>query len=523
MLRCFALVTVVTVFVVICFAKAEELKTNSSEWTGIEPLEMVGMYMLTLSDTKKDLIGMRQCIQSITIETVERLSFASWGIPHDRIRQDGVRCSSDGMMIALSRYAIERSGASGFILTEQPLVPLVGILDQSHIPFILGVEQTERVCGESVTHAFSLAVFLRMPEDKTLPLISSNLSITEDATIGPFRPGVKYMIVYNGGEKVCTYIGISDLTPEAADASPSEEESEQRELESAAPSTEPEFSLLQTPGMASPLAMPIPPPETPTITVSLQPSASAPASVSASETWDDTDMTTISAAPTDWEDSLSEIETEEPSAVTVEPSQDATQEGVSDSSPACFPADAHVVLADGRIVRMDSLSPGTAVASGREAFSHVHGFSHRFVGSTLHKFVQVVTFGGTNLTATGGHYVYKFERVDSQERPALVTMDEIRIGDRLLKHDGNKSTVVGIQTVWKRGLINPHTLNGDIIVNGFVASCYTRHVGSYTSQALLVPLRAIFRISGACVSVFEKGVPSLIARWLLKGQANASI
>lgn len=518
MLKCLAFVTAATTVLIACFANAEKVGQNSSKWTGIEPWELAGMYVLRWSDTTKDLVGPQQCIHSITIETVERLSFASWGIPHNRIRQEGVRCSSDGMMIAISRNAIERSGASEFILREQPLAPLAEVLDKLHIHFILGVEQTDRVCGESVTPAFSLAVFLRVPKGNSIPSTSSNTSIPDVIGVPLFRQGIKYMIVYHGGEKLCIYVGISGFTPEAAEESPSKEVSGQFELETAAPSVEPESSSMLTPGMASLLATPLLPFETPVTTVSPQPSALASASASAytSDFWDDASMTAMpTASLTEWDDRM-ESPTAEPNRVTVEPSQDATQEGENDSDPACFPVDAHVTLTDGRTVRMDALSPGMTVVTGLGTFSHVHGFSHRNIGDTLHKFVQVITIDGSNLTTTGGHYVYKSERGDLKERLTLVTMNEIRIGDYLLKHNGNRSMVDDIQTVWKRGLINPHTLNGDIVVDGFIASCYTRHVGFVTSQSLLAPLRAAFRITGTCVSVFNNGVPSWMSRWITK-------
>lgn len=524
MLICLAFVTAAAIVFIACFTSAEKVGPKSIKWTGIEPWELAGLYVLRWSDTTNDLMGPQQCIQSITIEKVKRLSFASWGVPHDRIRQEGVRCSSDGMMIAISRNAIERSGASEFILREQPLKPLAEVLDKLHIHFFVGVEQTDRVCGDSVTPAFSLAVFLRMPKGNYIPSVSSNASIPDVIGTPLFRQGVKYMVVYHGGEKLCIYVGISGSTPEAAELSPSMEASEQFESETDAPSVEPELSSILTPGIASLLATPILPSEIPITTVSPQPSALASASASAytSDFLDDASMTAMSIASLiEWDDSL-KSQTTEPNSVTVEPSQDATQEGENGSDPACFPVDAHVTLANGRTVRMDALSPGMTVVTGQGTSSHVHGFSHRNTGDALHKFVQLITIDGSKLTATGGHYVYKSKRGDSKERFTLVSMNEIRIGDYLLRHNGKRSMVDDIQTVWKRGLINPHTLNGDIVVDGFIASCYTRHVGFFTSQALLAPLRAAFRITGTCASVFNNGIPSWMSRWIFKVRANAS-
>ncbi len=49
--------------------------------------------------------------------------------------------------------------------------------------------------------------------------------------------------------------------------------------------------------------------------------------------------------------------------------------------------------------------------------------------------------------------------------------------------------MLAVDTVWERGLYNPQTAAGDIVVDGFVASTYTTFASPRAAHALLAPLR----------------------------------
>ena len=60
---------------------------------------------------------------------------------------------------------------------------------------------------------------------------------------------------------------------------------------------------------------------------------------------------------------------------------------------------------------------------------------------------------------------------------------------------GNKlsnGTVVAVDRIKAVGLYNPHTLQGDLLVNGIVASSYTDAIPPYLAHSLLAPLRIMY-------------------------------
>jgi len=66
---------------------------------------------------------------------------------------------------------------------------------------------------------------------------------------------------------------------------------------------------------------------------------------------------------------------------------------------------------------------------------------------------------------------------------------DVRLGDRLPLAAGNASAVVGVGCVDLPGLYNPHTLDGDITVDGVVVSTWTAAVPPAVASAALSPLR----------------------------------
>jgi hypothetical protein len=55
----------------------------------------------------------------------------------------------------------------------------------------------------------------------------------------------------------------------------------------------------------------------------------------------------------------------------------------------------------------------------------------------------------------------------------------------LIATDGSEATVVAVSQERNTGLFNPHTLQGDIVVNGIKASFYTAVVAPTLAHSLL--------------------------------------
>lgn len=158
----------------------------------------------------------------------------------------------------------------------------------------------------------------------------------------------------------------------------------------------------------------------------------------------------------------------------------------ANASATCFPGDATVVLGDGKVVEMASLNIGDVVMSSPGKYSQVYLFSHRHRGVlTEHVEVSLADYADRPvLTLTGGHHL----RVNG----LLKAASEIRIGDTLETVDGVKS-VRRLRRVVKKGLYNPHTMEGTIVVNGVICSTYTEEINASAAHALLAPMRTLFR------------------------------
>lgn len=177
---------------------------------------------------------------------------------------------------------------------------------------------------------------------------------------------------------------------------------------------------------------------------------------------------------------------EEPKAPTAEDASEAVPENTveaEESTSVCFPALATVELRDGSLKQMESLQIGDEVRTGVDSFSKVFMFTHRLTKG-MYSFVRVRMELGRELTLSPTHYMYVNGR--------LAAAHTVKVGDRVDTVDG-ADKVEWIEHEQLRGLFNPQTLDGDIVVNGVFASTYSRAVAPGAAHALLVPLRAAFR------------------------------
>lgn len=187
----------------------------------------------------------------------------------------------------------------------------------------------------------------------------------------------------------------------------------------------------------------------------------------------------------------------------------------------CFPADATVQRRDGAVLPLSAVSVGdelrVAAGSGAAAWSRVYMFSHRLLRGTR-PFVELTTASGAALTATASHLVYA--------SGALVPAGDVAVGDALEVVDARtgeavSSPVVASRVVGRAGLVNPHTLHGDLVVNGVRASTWTTAVEPAVASALLAPARLAWRLGGvdASAGVLEGGargirrLARLLPRW----------
>lgn len=166
-------------------------------------------------------------------------------------------------------------------------------------------------------------------------------------------------------------------------------------------------------------------------------------------------------------------------------------EGSVSEAGECFPGGALVTLRDGRSIAMRSLRVGDEVAVGGGEYSPVYMFTHR-MEKAWSWFVRLELWGGETVQATPGHVFY----VNGE----MQEMGEVRIGDVVRLADGSEGRVRRVELERLKGLYNPQTMRGDIVVDGVWATTYTRRIKVEVAHALLTPVRGVFEWAGVDVS-----------------------
>jgi len=163
---------------------------------------------------------------------------------------------------------------------------------------------------------------------------------------------------------------------------------------------------------------------------------------------------------------------------------------------ACFPGNARVHIfapLQNSIeieIPMRSLRVGMKVKTGYNSYSPVFMFSHAETTGT-YPFIVL-----NNLTLSAGHFVYTVGK-------GLIPARNVKIGDHLINNANtykNLEKVTNIHHTREKGLFNPHTLDGTLIVNGYLSSTYTEAIPESVANSLLLPFRMFYSVFGRDLS-----------------------
>lgn len=189
-------------------------------------------------------------------------------------------------------------------------------------------------------------------------------------------------------------------------------------------------------------------------------------------------------------DSASATDDDDPTS-SDDDSDDADPESTPDDDEVCFPAGATLARPDGAAVRMDAVHAGDAVRHGHsvDAHSPIFLFTHRQATARA-VFLSVSTSCAATrpLELSPRHYVYA-------NGGALTAARSLRAGDVLEGADG-ECVVKGVRRVVRTGVFAPHSLHGDLVVDGIRVSSYSQAVHPSVAHALLAPVRLAVRWAG---------------------------
>lgn len=172
-----------------------------------------------------------------------------------------------------------------------------------------------------------------------------------------------------------------------------------------------------------------------------------------------------------------------------------------------------VELDDGERKPMWRLAPGDRVRVSSDKFSEVYYFGYR-CANAVGEFVKITTEGRHSITLSGSNYIY----VNDKLGPSVA----VKRGDLIESASGEKKRVHQVEYIRTRGFYSPYTIDGDIVVDGFKATCNTQYLHPTVAKYFLYPLRILYQLGFSTTWFIEISRESL-AKFLCLPSNHISI
>lgn len=412
----------------------------------------------------RDLLGLYSLVTDIGScpKSIQHIGTVNGAVMHKDIKQGQTRCNDDGKMVLTpgsDQNAINEVINSLSSFPDGQDLIKNGISSSAEDVYV-GVETEGRNCGETSLAKGTVVIFAQ-PGDTAITL-GPGVSFPGSAQNGDKR----YMVVASPDTPgTCFYSASVRESPAPKPVTPAVVPSGGSGTPASESPAPEDADASPAPGDTdAPLVLPNP---------------------GSAGTDGTTDGTTDSGADTD-----------DDADATSSPEED---DGDDDGS-VCFNDAATVQLEDGSVKRMDAVQLGDRVKVSSGEFSDVFMFTHKSA-NVVNKFVKLTTAAGPQLTLTSGHFLYV--------NGALSAAKTVKSGDSLELGNGDCTVVESVETISAKGLYNPQTIHGDIIVNNVRASTYTTTIEPAVAHALLTPFRSVFRSLGFSTKVLDNGMDVL--------------
>lgn len=170
-------------------------------------------------------------------------------------------------------------------------------------------------------------------------------------------------------------------------------------------------------------------------------------------------------------------------------------DAAEDDGSVCFAGDAIVEVHGEGKREMREVKVGDRVRVGEDAWEEVMMWSHWDAAYEGQRYVRVRLEGGAGVKTSEGHVVWVWECEEGCERRGM-RVEKVRVGMWMWVVGEGMRRVVGVeQAVWGRGLFNPQTASGGIVVDGVWVTCYTKWVPVGLAHGLLAPVRALWAVA----------------------------
>lgn len=447
--------------------------TNAADTTTFTGSDVVGNFTLAQGDP----ICSRFITHSRVLSTDD---IDRHYVPHTSILSDGVLCSSPGNLTVFDDdHGDDIEFSSRQVASNNALLEAVYSMKS---PLLIGVDESKRVCGSSSLQAGTSFLFMQYP---------GNVYVENLPTL---KQGSRFMIIFqDASNQPCIYVAEPIIDNEESSYSESmhlHDDKISTSKDGSSESTIKDTSSEQGDSKNNNIiSIPIPsiiPPQNDT------PDKAPPVLSSEQDTKKEKSREQPDANNRSEEFSSATVATGESTSkeqIEIEYTVEATTtalplvSAVDPNRADCLPANARTTLSSGKMVRMDNLRIGDLVLDGISGtLSTIILFSHRDSEMEA-SYLELETASGKKATLTIGHYL----PINGFLSPA----SNARIGDMLEISDGTTSRIVRIRTIRRRGLYNPHTISGRIVVDGVVLSTYTTAFAPAAAHALLTPIRII--------------------------------
>ncbi|XP_054621207.1 sonic hedgehog protein [Dunckerocampus dactyliophorus] len=171
------------------------------------------------------------------------------------------------------------------------------------------------------------------------------------------------------------------------------------------------------------------------------------------------------------------------------------ENSVAAKSGGCFPGSSSVTLQDGSTKAVKDLQRGDRVLAadgdGNLVFTDFITFIDRD-SATRRIFYVIETDGGHRITLTAAHLLFVSLNSTARGRSKAVFASQVRPGHRVLVPDGARLravTVSRVSTEEQVGSFAPVTVQGTVVVDRVLASCYAVVQDHQLAHWALAPLR----------------------------------
>jgi len=156
-----------------------------------------------------------------------------------------------------------------------------------------------------------------------------------------------------------------------------------------------------------------------------------------------------------------------------------------DLALGCLPSIARVQRSTGEIIAVAELKIGDTIMINDENASQIFLLKQNDEASTneQHPFLKLYT-GDGDLHVSAAHFIY-INGVVELAGSALV-------GDSLMLQNGSASTIVMIEELDLPGSYSPHTLDGNMVVDGFRTKTHSSLLGA-KKRFFWAPVPSVFR------------------------------